>query len=259
MEEQFNIASKHYDEVFTNSLIGKVQRKRVYYWLDKVNMFQEKKNWLEINCGTGHDANIIALKGNNVICTDASSRMLEVASKKFPHIQFQQSRFDELRAKFKTSQTDVIFSNFGGLNCIDTSGMNDFIEDVSILQSTGQKIALVIMPRFCLMEMYFFGLRFQFKKAFQRSKEFAIVDVDGVQVKTFYHSPKSMRELLLLNNYKVVLTKPVALFIPPSYLEKWMVKFPFLLKFLSFHERLFGQFNLGAGLADHYIIIAEKK
>lgn len=259
MDEQFNIASKNYDEIFTNSSIGRSQRKRVYHWLDKTNLFLEKKNWLEINCGTGHDANIIHGKGNNVIGSDASSGMLEVASNKFPHLDFQQAKFDEIKLKFKADQTDVIFSNFGGLNCINTKEINDFVHDISKLQTEGQKVALVIMPKYCLMEMYFFCLRFQFKKAFQRSKDFAVVDVDGVKVKTFYHSPKFMKTLLMQYNYREELTKPVALFLPPSYLEKWMQRFPLLLKFLSFHEYLFGRFSFGAPFSDHYIIIAEKK
>jgi len=50
-----------YDQIFTESLIGRAQRNAVWKILNRT--FSEKDNILELNCGTGEDAIHLASRG----------------------------------------------------------------------------------------------------------------------------------------------------------------------------------------------------
>ena len=82
MTESFDISAPLYDDVFTNSHIGKLQRKLVYSFLKKNLPKNQNLEILEINCGTGHDAIWLANQGHQIIATDISSEMISVAKAK---------------------------------------------------------------------------------------------------------------------------------------------------------------------------------
>ena len=86
MKANFDHHAINYDAYFSNSLIGKAQRERVHYFLNK-QLEKKKKNLrvLEINCGTGIDADWLAKKGHFVIASDISSKMIEIAKNKYDH------------------------------------------------------------------------------------------------------------------------------------------------------------------------------
>lgn len=65
---------------------------------------------LDIGCGTGTDANYIASKGFEVIGIDLSEEMLNIAKKKFPHIDFRIA--DMRKLSFENEQFDGIFVAF---------------------------------------------------------------------------------------------------------------------------------------------------
>ena len=112
-QPSFDAAAALYDDVFTNSHIGKMQRKRVYYWLDKVGFFKKQRKVFEVNCGTGFDAEEFLKKGHKVVATDASAGMIEVAKeKRDPSIQFYQLTFEEVQQDERFQNSEALFSNF---------------------------------------------------------------------------------------------------------------------------------------------------
>jgi len=56
MPEKFDTAAANYDTSFTHTAVGKLQRDRIYFFLEKFNLIQPSHSILEINCGTGEDA-----------------------------------------------------------------------------------------------------------------------------------------------------------------------------------------------------------
>lgn len=78
----FDAVADTYDETFTESVIGKVQRRAVWREIDRA--FFAGQRILELNCGTGVDAARLAGRGIAVWACDQSSRMLEVARRRFP-------------------------------------------------------------------------------------------------------------------------------------------------------------------------------
>ena len=258
--EIFDSAAEKYDDSFTNSLIGKAQRKRVYYWLDKVDFFNPKNSIFEINCGTGYDAEQFHNKGLKVVATDGSSKMIEQAKqKRNSKIDFFQLEFRQVAANEKLKESTVLFSNFGGLNCLSKNELKNFTKEISEVQKKDDLIAWVIMPDQCLIESVYFLFKFKFKKVFRRKLNDSLkVNVEGVEVETFYHSPSLVKEILN-EKYQIILTKPIALFLPPSYLEGFFKNKKFLLKIVEFFEKIVGWVSFYSSFADHYIIIAKRK
>ena len=258
MNESFNKAALNYDDTFTHSDIGKLQRQRVYYWLNKTNFFKQNNSVFEINCGTGYDADIFNAKGLNIIATDASSKMIEVSKKARHHnIEFFQLDFNNIEDGYKNS--DVVFSNFGGLNCLNNKDLKLFSENMARLQKSKESLVWIIMPKFCMVETMYLISKFKFSQVFRRNTNDGIkVDVDGVKVETYYHSPKDLKTVLK-PNYNIKLIKPVAYFLPPSYLEPFFKKHQKALRFLNKLDQFFSRFSFLSAWSDHYIIIAERK
>ncbi len=258
--QQFNNAAKNYDEVFTNSCIGKLQRKRVYSYLDEVNFFDNQKEVFEINCGTGYDAEQFLKRGHKVVATDGSSEMITYAKEnRSEQIDFQQLDFNQLTGNEMFSNSNVLFSNFGGLNCISGIDLRELVINVTKVQRKKDLLIWVIMPEYCLMETFYLALKLQFGKLFRRKTiEGVLVNVEGSSVRTFYHSPNFVKGLLK-KGYNIKKVKPVAAFLPPSYLEPFFFKQKWLLNILYTLEKMFGSFGFLAGVSDHYIIIAEKR
>jgi len=258
MKNDFDIAAKNYDKVFSFSEIGKAQRNRVYQYLDKHILQQEKLNILELNCGTGEDAIYFSEKGHHVVATDISNEMIRIASNKNSKIQFQQQDINTITSETFSEKFDFIFSNFGGLNCISKQQLHSFLKVSAKLLNQNGKLALVIMPKKCLWERVYFILKGQFENAFRRNtNESVFANVDGVTVPTWYLNPKDI-VTLARESYKAKLIKPIGICIPPSYLEPFFTNKKGFLKLLIKTESLFSN-RFWAKYADHYLITLQKK
>lgn len=251
-ESTFDQEAIDYDSNFSDTLIGKAQRKIVHDLLRK-SISGKKMSVLEINCGTGEDAHFISRLGHNVIATDVSTTMIELSEKKFAtdnSIHFQVCSFSQLKEKFYDKKFDLIFSNFGGLNCIPPNEIKIFSADASSLLTENGQLIVVTMPEFCLWETFYFVLKFQFHQAFRRRKKNGVaVRLKGAQQKTWYYSPQRFSHLLE-SNFSLNNNKPVGIFIPPSYLNSFFVQRQRLFSLLEKMENMFS-FSIFASLSDH--------
>ena len=256
----FNSAADFYDDAFTFSNIGFLQRNRVYFFLEQFGFFKEKRKVFEINCGTGFDAEEFYRKGHQVIATDGSSKMIELCKQlRSKEIEFYQLSFQEIDKAEKLAKSDFLFSNFGGLNCLDKHDLSLMVNTVASKQKRRDQLAWVIIPKHCLWESVYLFVKGRWSQIGRRNTNKALsVEVDGEKVPTYYHSPKEI-ESILEKNYNVLQIKPIAFFLPPSYLEPFFSKNKWFLHFLNNFEKLFGNWSLLANWSDHYIILAEKK
>ena len=76
----FDGIAERYDEIFTESVIGRAQRRAV--WRELERMLAPGQRVLEINCGTGVDAMCMAERGVEVDACDISPRMIDVARRR---------------------------------------------------------------------------------------------------------------------------------------------------------------------------------
>ena len=156
MHSPFDIMAETYDADFTNTVIGQLQRKQVWELLEPVlKSYQKPVKILEINCGTGEDALELSRAGHFVTATDGSATMIEKARQKAVlagenNIHFDVCRFDELYHHFRGDRFDLVISNFGGLNCINSDEMRTLSSQLSSLLYDGGKLFFVIMGRSCL-------------------------------------------------------------------------------------------------------------
>lgn len=257
MNTAFDIASLDYDKVFTFSTIGKAQRRRVFKYL--APSFSDKKlSILELNCGTGEDAIKLSKMGHQVFATDSSQGMIQIAkTKQFePNCQFKTFDITSLSKDVFETDFDLIFSNFGGFNCLKQNDIQTFFEASSSILSKNGRIVLVIMPKNTLWERIYFSLKGQFKKAKRRDTTTSLeVNVAGENVKTWYYNPTEI--VSLASNFKLEKIKPIGLCIPPSYLESSIFGKKISIRILSFLEHCFS-FSFFSKYADHYYIEFKK-
>uniref|UniRef100_UPI0040496249 class I SAM-dependent methyltransferase n=1 Tax=Flavobacterium sp. TaxID=239 RepID=UPI0040496249 len=258
MKANFDKAATNYDHSFTNTEIGKLQRNAVYKVVSK--HLQNTKNILEINCGTGVDAIWLAKKGFRVTATDISTEMISIAKSKknIENLHFIQADINTISEQFSNKKFDLVFSNFGGLNCLTKVELDKFLSNsINILSEKG-KLILVIMPKNTLWEKVYFILKVKLKTAYRRKKDVAIATVDGEKVATYYYNPKDVVNLSK-TNYQLIETKPIGFFIPPSYLEPFFKNKKDLLKLLNNLESKIRNWSFLSKYADHYVIILQKK
>lgn len=257
-QELFDKAATNYDQQFSYSSIGQLQRNRVYHWMNKLNLFDQLKSVFEINCGTGLDAQKFIEKGINITATDASPEMIAYGqTHRNENINFKVMDFRDLDTNWVNA--DALFSNFGGLNCVNKTELNKILQTASNHQNRGEFIILVLMPKFCVMESLYLLSKFRFGSLFRRNTSKGVpVQVDGTEVLTYYHSPRSVKKMIQ-NKYRIKLIKPVAILLPPSYLEPFFNRWKRSLRILNSCERIIGRFSFFARFSDHYILIAERK
>lgn len=258
----FDIAANNYDQEFTESLTGKLQRDKVWKYLNEAIDSSASLHVLELNCGTGEDALHFARKGHVVTATDISEAMLRKAQVKagkegIRHkVQFRKlDMADESSALWQNS-FNMVFSNFGGINCLDIPSLLAVKENIKKTLKPGDKVILVVMPDYCLWEMFYFLLKGKMAAIFRRRKPFAEANVSGEKVKTWYYSPKKLSTLFGAG-FKVRKVLPVGLFGPPSYLEKGMQRWPLFFRFLAFCEQSFARFGWQSRFADHFYMEIE--
>lgn len=259
MKTDFDVAAKSYDTIFTNSKVGIAQRKMVYKHLNTL-LKSERKSILEVNCGTGEDAIFFSKNNHDVIATDISEEMITVAREKSNNtsVEFKVQDITTISASNFNKTFDLIFSNFGGLNCLSKDDLHSFLKTCDNLLKTNGKLALVIMPKNCLWERMYFYLKGNRKKANRRhTTKPVLANVNGIKVKTWYYNPEQLRELEK-DKFTTKLVKPIGLAIPPSYLENSVLtSFPFF-SILKMLDKIFN-FSYLSKYADHYLIILEKK
>src|SRR6185312_5771723 len=102
LQQAFNNYSAAYDEHFTNTPIGRLQRRRVHYYIKP--LLNNWKHVLELNCGTGEDADYISRYVKTIDATDLSQRMIEVAKLKCkqPNITFRVCSIQNLQSFAKS-------------------------------------------------------------------------------------------------------------------------------------------------------------
>jgi ubiquinone/menaquinone biosynthesis C-methylase UbiE len=255
MDASFDKAAINYDDTFTNTEIGKMQRALVYAELSK--HLTSVQNILEINCGTGEDAIWFAKQNFKITATDISTKMIEIAKSK-ANLNYKTADINSITTTFEGEKFDLLFSNFGGLNCLSKSELENFFANVDSILSERGKLALVIMPTNTLWERLYFLAKAQFKNIARRKRESVIAHVDGENIPTYYYNPKNIVNLAKAN-FETVGVKPIGFFVPPSYLNGFFKNKKGILQFLNRLEQSVKNNSSLSKYADHYLIILQKR
>jgi SAM-dependent methyltransferase len=247
---KFDNAAHLYDATFTNTAVGRAQRNQVWKQIENMAL-SVPSSIVEVNCGTGEDAHFFKSKGHQVLATDLSSEMIQVAKTKFPSIDFQLSSINSVHQL--TPQVDLLFSNFGGMNCIAAEQLQLFFKNSSTTYPKEHRLVLVIMGKKCIWDNLFLLLKGKWKQFGRRNTNKPLaVNVDGINVNTWYYSPQEILHLAA-PYYQLASIHPIGLHVPPSYLASYFEKKPRFLMLLKWLDQHF-TFSWQANYADHFMI-----
>jgi SAM-dependent methyltransferase len=255
----FDQMAGEYDDVFTNSMIGRAQRETV--WNAVAQIFRSGDHILELNCGTGEDALFLARNGVSVTACDTSEQMIKIASSRLrteaPHarIEFNLLPTERLREFKTTTMFDGAFSNFSGLNCV--ADLSQTAADLAAKLSPSAPFLVCLSTRFCLWEMVWFVLHGNFRKAFRRCTGHAAVSKGAFTVDVYYHTVRKL-QTLFSPSFVMRSCVGVGVTVPPSYVETWIRKYPKLLRLLSIIEKPISSCPGLRGLGDHVLLHFER-
>ncbi len=255
----FDQMAREYDDVFTNSMIGRAQRDAVWSVLTRV--FERGDRVLELNCGTGEDALFLAQNGISVTACDASEQMIQIASgrlrKEAPGapVQFNLLPTERIHELQPSTQFDGIFSNFSGLNCVPN--LKQTAEDLATLLSPGTPLLVCLSTRFCIWEMLWFALHGNFRKAFRRCSGHATAKVGEFAVDVYYPTVRKLRTLFS-PSFVLRSCAGVGVTVPPSYVEAWIRNHPKLLSMFRTIDKTISSYPGFRVLGDHVLLHFER-
>ncbi|MEM1322317.1 MAG: class I SAM-dependent methyltransferase [Bacteroidota bacterium] len=257
----FDHIADGYDSDFTRSAVGRLQRQRVHRYLSELLDKHAVLSVLELNCGTGEDALWLAKRQCRVLATDVSEGMVRATQKKARAegyselIDARALPAENLSSLPNDGSFDLIFSNFGGLNCLAPEQLPILAQQAQRLLRPGGHFVGVIMSSFCWWESLYFLAKGQWRQAWRRRQRQAIQAplAEGVSIATWYYSPRRFcsffRPPLQVKHYHTV-----GFFLPPSYLDPAFKKIPLVLKGLNRMEEWSPNISLFAAASDHFLV-----
>jgi ubiquinone/menaquinone biosynthesis C-methylase UbiE len=240
-QQYWDLTAENYDSIFSESVIGRVQRDAVWRELDKV--FQPGMRILELNCGTGVDAVHLAARGVRVVACDLSSKMIDAARRRSGAagvdalVDFRVLPTEEIDSLVAEAPFDGAFSNFSGLNCVQD--ISQAARNLARLLKPRAQTQLCMVGRFSLWEMAWHLAEGKPALALQsfKRKPTTHISTQGV-VLVHYPSVNDMRRMLA-SEFRLRGWKGIGVAVPPSCLEPFARRVP----------------EMVAGLAkiDHYL------
>jgi ubiquinone/menaquinone biosynthesis C-methylase UbiE len=239
----------------------------IVIWLrDRIREMVEREmpaggSILEINCGSGLDASYFAAKGYRVHATDVAPGMLESLAVKAARpevgerLTFENVSNAELDV-LKSGPYDLVFSNLGGLNCIDD--LTAVTRHLPGLLKPGGAVVLVVMPPVCPWEMLQ-AFRGHLGTAFRRfSRGGTEANIGGSKVRTWYHTPGSLAKALG-PGFETRRLRSLSCFAPPSFFAGFAARHPKMLRrLMSLDDRLGARWPLSS-VGDFYVLVSRRR
>ncbi len=249
----FDAYAKKYDTDFSDSTIGKCQRDSVHRYLLKMPLQNAKV--LDVGGGTGVDALFFSEVALEVVYSDASSEMKKVADSRLSaktNVKTVLKPAQELIEEFTDKQ--LIYSGFGALNCLSPHELIAFSQQIQSKNAESVDLIMVVMGRSCIWERIYFGLKGnKIEKGRRIAKGPVMANAGKGKIATWYYSPNELQTLFGVK-FKLIRKVPVGLFVPPSYLQPFFNKHPFLLHVLKIVDKSCRWMGWTANYADHFLI-----
>jgi ubiquinone/menaquinone biosynthesis C-methylase UbiE len=247
----FSKQATHFDEDDRENVILQDLRKQIY---DHVDQFlKPASRILELNAGTGIDAVRFVRAGHSVHATDLSDGMIaELERKKkqpgMERLSIQQLSFGNID-RVQGKNYDLVFSNFGGLNCTrDLSTIGEKLRDVL---KPGGLVTMVIMPVVSPWEVATIlrGNRYAFRRW---TRNGTLAHLEGERFPTWYHNVTSIKRFM--PHFSLVRSEGIASLSPPPYKPQFPNRYPGTYKMLRRIDRALATSFPFNRWADHIIV-----
>jgi SAM-dependent methyltransferase len=256
----FDAAAARYDDVFTRTVTGRLQRDQVWRVLDRV--LPRSGRLVDFGCGTGEDVRWLAERGaERVVGLDASEAMLQVARGKADLAGVSEkavfSTLDLAEIGIRPRPPDAPFdgalANFGVLNCLEDR--RDFSAAACRWLKPGAPLVVVLMGPCCVWEISWHLLRLDPGSAFRRRRQGREVPLDrGGSVHVWYPGAAALRREFT-PEFDHLETSGVGVFLPPPYLDAMVARRPRMLSLLAHLEHRLAHLQPFSSMADHTLLV----
>jgi len=237
----FDKLACRYDELWTTSPIGQLQRSAV--WSHIEGLFQPGHTVLDLGCGTGEDALHLMKRGVHVLGIDCSPEMVRIAcSRGVGAKTMAMEDMGGLETRFEGA-----ISDFGAINCVENLCVVG--SALARLIRPGGCLAICAMGQFCLWETVYFLCRLQPRKAVRRwaGKD----ETSSLNLTVFYRSARRIAAALE-PHFTLVKWSGVGVCVPPSYVRGLSAS---MLARLARLDRLTARWPVLRGLSDHRLLV----
>jgi SAM-dependent methyltransferase len=230
--------------------------------------FDAGQRVLEIGCGTGEEALLLAARGVRVLATDLSPEMVAQTEAKVAaaglgrQVQTRVLAAGELGtllAEGHAGAFDGAYASFGPLN-----GEPDLAAvgvPLRALLRPDARLVASVMNRFCAFETLWHAAHGRLHQAVRRwgGKTMATVSPSlPVVVPTWYHTPRSFARALA-GGFRTVHCRALPLLLPPPYLAHlWRARAAWVARLQVWEERLASRWPFAA-LGDHFLIVLARQ
>jgi ubiquinone/menaquinone biosynthesis C-methylase UbiE len=256
VNKAFSKQAAHYDHDDHGNVILQDLRKQIYKHVDQ--FLSPGSRILELNAGTGIDAVRFVKAGHFVHATDLSDGMVDQLKRKkalpgMDRLTVQQVSYHALEQVTENS-FDMVFSNFGGLNCTDD--LTDIGEKLPALLKPAGYVTLVVMPVVSAWELATIvkGKRHAFRRW---RKNGTIAHLEGEQFRTWYHPLSSIRKSL--KHFELLKVEGLAALSPPPYKATFPDRYPRIYKALRMADAVAGNRFPFNRWADHIVATFQLK
>ncbi|MFI5120536.1 MAG: methyltransferase domain-containing protein [Thermoanaerobaculia bacterium] len=257
----FDALAPVFDEQFSGWKSVAAQRRLVRGAL--LEFFPESASLIELGGGTGEDALFLAKRGRRVLVTDGAPAMVARVAEKAraaglaDRVVAERVSLEELdtwAAERTSTNFDGAFSNFASLNCVTDHA--SVAHGLARLLPPGRRALLVVFGPCCPGEILVLLARGKARSAFRRlARSPAPAHVGGESFAVTYPSPGALARSFA-PWFRLLGTRGVGVFVPPSSAEPAASRFPRLLDTLERLDRLAARPL--ALLGDHVLLEFER-
>ncbi|MBI4503088.1 MAG: class I SAM-dependent methyltransferase [Gemmatimonadetes bacterium] len=183
---------------------------------------------LELNAGTGIDALRLARRGHRVHATDLAPGMIAAIEAKMrtaglgDRLSVQRCSYLDLEL-VSVGPFDAVFSNFGGLNCVEDLGRVTRL--LKKLLVPGGLVTWVIMPPICPWEWLALR-RGDWGTAVRRLRPGGVIaHVGGAHFRTYYFTPRQVIGSFG-SEFRPIKLEGLSLFAPPGDRKEFAHRHP---------------------------------
>ncbi|MBI1808030.1 MAG: methyltransferase domain-containing protein [Ignavibacteria bacterium] len=253
----FDLTADDYDRVFERNPI--TNHIRPIVWRSLLSNFNNGDNVLELNCGTGTDAIMLAEHGIHVTATDSSLQMIEQAREKTASlnldINFLQLEFEQIDSLAPVTY-DGAFSNFGGLNC--ATDAQSILLKLSRLLKPGSTFIACLLNKVCVWEIASFLSRGKITKAFRRLPKTGVeTRIAKTMIHVYYYSPARFARILS-PWFKVTNVYGLNIFSPSPNSRTFTSSHPIVTNRLLAMDKYIRHLYPFYALGDHFVVAAER-
>jgi len=289
--DAFDRIATCYDDNFTDSLIGRLQREAV--WRHLGGLLRAGDRILDLGCGTGADAMLLARRGMEVEALDVSQQMIAEARRKIDaeglagRITTSVLAMEDLGAwdrqsclsiqpsrKARESETtesdrqdclshltpfDAAISNFGAINCVQH--LRPVALALGGLIRPGGHVVVGAISRFCLWEAVFYSLQGRVPSAARRwSNGGRVVASLGASAGfTVYYRPVHEIVEAFRPEFRLRRHSGVGVLVPPTYLEAHARRFPKLMRLAARIDQSIAAWPVCRAAADHTLLVFRRE